>query len=84
MLKCPHCKRDMMRKTGKPNVVDSRPCPRGIRRRRICQRCRKPFTTYEAVKHKGDSKEIAKLASDLLRGWSGDLKRLIVKKLERV
>jgi transcriptional repressor NrdR len=41
-MNCPHC--------GKSSrVVDSRPVPQGIRRRRECLSCRRRFTTYEKV-----------------------------------
>tara|TARA_R110002095_G_scaffold95218_1_gene83208 strand:+ start:124 stop:609 length:486 start_codon:yes stop_codon:yes gene_type:complete len=42
---CPHCAADNDR------VIDSRACEdgRAIRRRRICNHCKKRFTTYERV-----------------------------------
>ena len=44
---CPHCSADNDR------VLDSRSCEdgRAIRRRRLCNQCRKRFTTYERVEH---------------------------------
>ncbi len=57
---CPHCNTDNDR------VLDSRACEDGkaIRRRRICNHCKRRFTTYERVGHasflvikKGDVRE---------------------------
>ena len=42
-MRCPHCQSDSSR------VVDSRPAPEGIRRRRECEQCASRFTTYERV-----------------------------------
>ena len=44
-MKCPYCGQDDTR------VIDSRPADENtsIRRRRICDSCRKRFTTYETV-----------------------------------
>ena len=44
-MKCPYCGQDDMR------GIDSRPADENtsIRRRRICDSCRKRFTTYETV-----------------------------------
>lgn len=44
-MKCPFCFQDNTR------VVDSRPCDdnMSIRRRRLCDSCKKRFTTYEKV-----------------------------------
>lgn len=44
-MKCPFCDNPDTR------VIDSRPTDEGqtIRRRRICDRCRKRFTTYEKI-----------------------------------
>ncbi len=44
-MKCPYCKYT------ESKVIDSRPTVDGesIRRRRICQKCSKRFTTYETI-----------------------------------
>ena len=44
-MKCPYCSNDDTK------VIDSRPADdnRSIRRRRLCDSCRKRFTTYEKV-----------------------------------
>ena len=40
---CPKCQsRDTQ-------VLESRDCPEGLRRRRVCQACKQRFTTYERV-----------------------------------
>ena len=46
-MKCPFCDNPDTR------VIDSRPTDEGqtIRRRRICDRCQKRFTTYEKIEH---------------------------------
>lgn len=41
-MECPYC-------GGPSRVVDSRPIPEGIRRRRECQRCERRFTTHERL-----------------------------------
>lgn len=41
-MNCPYCE-------GESRVVDSRPSPEGIRRRRECQECRRRFSTVEKV-----------------------------------
>jgi transcriptional repressor NrdR len=39
-VQCPYC-------GGDSQVVDSRNAPDGVRRRRVCNECRRRFTTYE-------------------------------------
>lgn len=39
-MQCPYC-------GGDSQVVDSRTSPDGVRRRRVCNECRRRFTTYE-------------------------------------
>ena len=39
-MQCPYC-------GGDSQVVDSRTSPEGVRRRRVCNECRRRFTTYE-------------------------------------
>jgi transcriptional repressor NrdR len=39
---CPYC-------GGDSQVVDSRTSPEGVRRRRLCNECKRRFTTYERV-----------------------------------
>jgi transcriptional repressor NrdR len=41
-MNCPFCR-------GASKVVDSRPIPDGIRRRRECLRCERRFTTHERI-----------------------------------
>lgn len=41
-MKCPYC-------DGSSKVVDSRPIPDGIRRRRECEECGRRFTTHERL-----------------------------------
>ena len=43
MIKCPFCKSE------KSRVLDKRGSSGSIRRRRECQKCKKRFTTYEAI-----------------------------------
>ena len=43
MIKCPYCKSE------KSRVIDKRGSSDSIRRRRECSKCRKRFTTYEAI-----------------------------------
>ena len=70
-MECPYC-------GGPSRVVDSRPIPEGIRRRRECQRCGRRFTTHErlapaelrVVKQPGRPPELfdgAKIARAVLR-----------------
>lgn len=40
---CPHCQRDVSQ------VIDSRPCPLGVRRRRRCCVCGHRWTTHEVA-----------------------------------
>ncbi len=42
-MKCPFCNND------KTQVIDKRESREGFRRRRECLKCRKRFTTYEAI-----------------------------------
>lgn len=41
-MKCPYC-------DGSSKVIDSRPIPDGIRRRRQCEECGRRFTTHERL-----------------------------------
>ena len=41
-MKCPYC-------DGSSKVIDSRPIPDGIRRRRECEECERRFTTHERL-----------------------------------
>lgn len=41
-IRCPECHY-------RSRCVDSRPCEQGIRRRRMCRKCGKRFTTLEVV-----------------------------------
>ncbi len=41
-MKCPYC-------DGSSKVIDSRPMPDGIRRRRECEQCSRRFTTHERL-----------------------------------
>lgn len=41
-MKCPYC-------DGSSKVIDSRPMPDGIRRRRECEECSRRFTTHERL-----------------------------------
>lgn len=72
-MKCPFCGHDNTR------VIDSRPSDENnsIRRRRVCDECRKRFTTYEKIEtiplivikkdSKRESYDRAKLESGILR-----------------
>jgi transcriptional repressor NrdR len=42
-VQCPYC-------GGDSQVVDSRTSPDGVRRRRVCNECRRRFTTYEIAR----------------------------------
>ena len=42
-MRCPYCLKD------ETSVIDSRQSADSVRRRRVCERCRKRFTTYEQV-----------------------------------
>lgn len=44
MLICPKCK------NSKNSVVETRPSPGGLRRRRVCDTCRHKFSTLETTK----------------------------------
>jgi transcriptional repressor NrdR len=41
-VQCPYC-------SGDSQVVDSRMAPEGVRRRRVCNECKRRFTTYERL-----------------------------------
>jgi len=41
-VQCPYCGKESQ-------VVDSRTSPEGVRRRRVCNECRRRFTTYERL-----------------------------------
>jgi transcriptional repressor NrdR len=45
-VQCPYC-------GGDSQVVDSRTSPEGVRRRRVCNECRRRFTTYEMSRPPG-------------------------------
>lgn len=42
-MKCPYCESESL------NVVDSRASNDGVRRRRMCNECKRRFTTYERI-----------------------------------
>ena len=42
-MRCPYCLKD------DTSVIDSRQSADSVRRRRVCERCKKRFTTYEQV-----------------------------------
>ena len=41
-MECPYC-------SSESRVIDSRPIPDGVRRRRVCKVCEKRFTTHERL-----------------------------------
>lgn len=41
-MECPYC-------SSESRVIDSRPIPDGVRRRRVCKTCEKRFTTHERL-----------------------------------
>lgn len=41
-MECPYC-------SSESRVIDSRPIPDGVRRRRVCKTCAKRFTTHERL-----------------------------------
>jgi transcriptional repressor NrdR len=70
-VQCPYC-------GGDSQVIDSRNSPEGVRRRRVCNECRRRFTTYEAPRPPGIKVHKRRGGSEVFRPDK------IVRVLERV